>query len=1056
MKSSAKRLLSLVIVLAMALSMLPVFTFAADATTTVYCQAPDSWSTCKVYWWMPAGSTASTEPDEGPAAPTPWSSRAVEVPSWPGVDMQKDANGIWYYDVPSDAAGVIFNNGSGIQTGDLSVPKDNKVMFVFSNNEWKEYGKVIVTANYYVAGQAALCGVDWSPNAAANKMTDDNQDGIYTITYTGVAAGNYEFKVTSGSWAESWGDDKGGNYALKVTEDNSTVTINFDASTCKISVVLNNATVTEPSTEAPVAGYYVAGNMNLWNECDPAYIMTAQADGTYTLTFAVTASAEPYELKVTDGSWSNCWPGDNYVFTAVADGDVTVTFNPSDCSVNVTGKCLENESTETLPTEPVATNFYVAGSMNNWTNPDVAYLMDAQADGTYAITFQVTAGEQQLKVTDGTWTNSWGDNGGNYVFKATTDGTVTVTFDPSSCLVTVTGDCLGEKEPLLINTVHAVGATGLTGFEWAVTENVMTNNGGVYTITFENVSAGTYEYKFAANGAWDLNWAAGVETVPGETYTAWKNAMGNSSVTVAENGSNVTLILDLTAMDAYTGEGGVCSVEITTKSAEMTPAEIVDAAYALAGGESLEGTYTLTGKIISIDTAYNATYGNITVSMVVEGKEDMPIQCYRLAGEGADTLAKGDTITVTGILMNYEKTNSETGEVTNTIEFTQGCTLDAVEKPVIVVPSDPKEIVDAAYELAVGEELPYKATLTGKVTAIDSPYSAQYKNVSIVIAIEGKEDKPILCYRVKGEGADVVKVGDTVTVTGTIKNYNGTIEFVSGCTLDSLIPGDGEEIVIPDDQKEIVDAAYALAGGAALPYEATLTGKVTEIVDPYSEDYKNITFNIVVAGREDKPVMIYRIKGEGVETLAVGDTVTVTGTLKNYVKTDSETGVTTSTIELVSGTLVEIVAGEPITGVTVSGKIKSYGDASAAVTVELWIDGAAAYTLTTTDGTYAFENVALGEYTMKISKVSHVTREVAVTVDADVALAEVKIQLVGDVTGDGRVNVADTSKVYAHVKGTSLLTDYAFECADVDGNGRINVADTSKVYSHVKGTKPLW
>ena len=38
----------------------------------------------------------------------------------------------------------------------------------------------------------------------------------------------------------------------------------------------------------------------------------------------------------------------------------------------------------------------------------------------------------------------------------------------------------------------------------------------------------------------------------------------------------------------------------------------------------------------------------------------------------------------------------------------------------------------------------------------------------------------------KGTGAETLAVGDTITVTGTIKNYNGTIEFDSGCTLDSI------------------------------------------------------------------------------------------------------------------------------------------------------------------------------------------------------------------------------------------------------------------------------
>ena len=43
MKSSTKRLLSLVIVLAMALSMLPMISFAADAPTTLYVKPNANW-----------------------------------------------------------------------------------------------------------------------------------------------------------------------------------------------------------------------------------------------------------------------------------------------------------------------------------------------------------------------------------------------------------------------------------------------------------------------------------------------------------------------------------------------------------------------------------------------------------------------------------------------------------------------------------------------------------------------------------------------------------------------------------------------------------------------------------------------------------------------------------------------------------------------------------------------------------------------------------------------------------------------------------------------------
>jgi hypothetical protein len=113
MNKNAKRLLSLVLCLMLVLSVLPVAALAAD-TLRVYCQAPANWSNCNAYWW---GSSS-------------------ENPGWPGKAMSQDADGIWYFDIPADAPNVIFNNGSGSQTSDLTTPKDKNVMFVVGKNIW--------------------------------------------------------------------------------------------------------------------------------------------------------------------------------------------------------------------------------------------------------------------------------------------------------------------------------------------------------------------------------------------------------------------------------------------------------------------------------------------------------------------------------------------------------------------------------------------------------------------------------------------------------------------------------------------------------------------------------------------------------------------------------------------------------------------------------------------------------------------------------------------------------------------------------------------------------
>ena len=102
-------------------------------------------------------------------------------------------------------------------------------------------------------------------------------------------------------------------------------------------------------------------------------------------------------------------------------------------------------------------------------------------------------------------------------------------------------------------------------------------------------------------------------------------------------------------------------------------------------------------------------------------------------------------------------------------------------------------IVDAAFALDKGASLPYFVTLSGKITEIVTPYSSDYKNITVTIEVEGTGGKKIIeCYRLKGTGADKLKVGDTITVTGVLTRYYKAatdekpevdkVEFNSGCT----------------------------------------------------------------------------------------------------------------------------------------------------------------------------------------------------------------------------------------------------------------------------------
>lgn len=219
-----KRLMSLLLCLVMVLAVLPLGVQAEETAvpegyTRVYCQAPTSWSSCKVYWW----------------------GRSNYNPVWPGIDMLRNSDDVWYYDVPSDVTGLLFNDGNGSQTGDLQLPVDGQNMFSYSSGKWVDYGTAVVAGDYYVAGTANLCGVEWTPDTPENKMQDEDQDGVYTINYTNVAAGTYEFKITNGTWDQSWGLNGGvDNYQLILTQESNDIEIRFDSRTGLVEAELLN------------------------------------------------------------------------------------------------------------------------------------------------------------------------------------------------------------------------------------------------------------------------------------------------------------------------------------------------------------------------------------------------------------------------------------------------------------------------------------------------------------------------------------------------------------------------------------------------------------------------------------------------------------------------------------------------------------------------------------------------------------------------------------------------------------------------------------------------
>ena len=280
-----------------------------------------------------------------------------------------------------------------------------------------------------------------------------------------------------------------------------------------------------------------------------------------------------------------------------------------------------------------------------------------------------------------------------------------------------------------------------------------------------------------------------VGTVPGEdeNYTVeWTTDSDTITVTREESGlvkidvnednpKEVSYKLTATIVDAAGNSVSISFDRVVPAAINldlMSDEEIVAVAYGLDDGAALPTPTVLTGTIVAIPSAYSADYNNITVNIQVGDRADQIIQCYRLTGGAA--LQVGDKITVLGTIKNYK----------GTIEFDKACFMLPAEgeHPLPQVYAQSARVAMFAYGLEDGAALSHESTMTGAISAIPSAYSDEYKNITVNIDVPGLEGYTVQCYRLTGEGAEALKEGDLITVTGTIKNYKGTIEFDKGCT----------------------------------------------------------------------------------------------------------------------------------------------------------------------------------------------------------------------------------------------------------------------------------
>ena len=265
---------------------------------------------------------------------------------------------------------------------------------------------------------------------------------------------------------------------------------------------------------APQATWTVAGNFlaNQWNPEDATNDMTLGEDGTYTLVVkdVTLEKGANYEFKVVkDHAWDEAYPSENYVFNVdeTAIYTVTITFNAETQAINVT-----TEKTGDVTVIPEAT-WTVAGNFlgSSWNPEDASNDMTLEGDLYTLVKTDVTL-----------------EKGTSYEFKVVKDHawtvgiyTVTVTFNAETQEINVTTVKTGEAGPVE-HTYSVMGTLG--GDSWTVDNDMTKGEDGIYTITFDDVAAGNYEFKVRVDHDWSVSY-------PGSNY----------QLTVDQDGSKVVI-----------------------------------------------------------------------------------------------------------------------------------------------------------------------------------------------------------------------------------------------------------------------------------------------------------------------------------------------------------------------------------------------------------------------------------------------------------------------------------------------------------------------------------
>ena len=364
---------------------------------------------------------------------------------------------------------------------------------------------------------------------------------------------------------------------------------------------------------------------------------------------------------------------------------------------------------------------------------------------------------------------------------------------------------------------------------------------------------------------------------------------------------------------------------------------------------------------------------------------------------------------------------------------------------------------DKDIQLAANYDTPYD--ISGSTFLMLSP--AEAAGISLKLRPNYSEWRSLSYQWYEGDTAagtplnsfDSFEIGKTYTARVKVTATEGII-FTDAATIKIQQPGSNLEVA-NDRVDRATDNSYlafdlhlltkpeltmALAPGDTLPTAADLTAQL-----PTGYTVQTLTWAggaaTVPSGATEVTITKLEIRpSEGSYQLA-NSSVWINGTEH------------TGTYSSGTLTLTNITVPVKPKGVEVSGTVTSYGDETEKTYVQLIPAGGseAAYEgiVPGNSATYSFPTVPAGTYTLKVMKKGHAPWTESITVGTEAVTRNVKICLLGDVNGDGKIDADDVTALLRHVSKISNLSKYEETLGEVTADGIVNADDVTKLLRYV-------